>query len=284
MKMYMPLVATEDGIPHFVKQPGASLEPGDILGVLSLDDPTRVKHAKPFEGQLPSMGDHHAVTGSKPHQRLAHLMEILNNILDGFDNQAVMASTLKELMEVLHDQELPYSEVAAVLASLSGRLPAKLEETIRATIDSTKAKSTQREFPALRIKKIIDNFLHDHIVAQDREMVRSKISPLVDVVERYKNGLQSHEWITIATLLARYEATERLFGGSIEERVLKLREQHKDDLNVVAGLVLSHTKAQSKNKLVIALLDIVKDTGSWTSTGDDKLTEVMKELASLESK
>jgi hypothetical protein len=49
----MPLVAAEDGIVQFVKQPGVSLEPGDIFGILTLDDPARVKHAKPFEGLLP---------------------------------------------------------------------------------------------------------------------------------------------------------------------------------------------------------------------------------------
>ena len=54
--MYMPLVASEDGIVQLIKQPGVSLEPGDILGILTLDDPARVKHAKPFEGLLPTMG------------------------------------------------------------------------------------------------------------------------------------------------------------------------------------------------------------------------------------
>ena len=37
--MYMPLVAAEDGVVQFVKQPGVSLEPGDILGILTLEDP-----------------------------------------------------------------------------------------------------------------------------------------------------------------------------------------------------------------------------------------------------
>ena len=53
--MYMPLVATEDGIVQFVKQPSVSLEPGDILGILTLDDPVRVKHTKPFKGLLPNL-------------------------------------------------------------------------------------------------------------------------------------------------------------------------------------------------------------------------------------
>jgi acetyl-CoA carboxylase/biotin carboxylase 1 len=55
MKMYMPLTASEDDIVQFVKQPGVSFEPGDILGILTLDDPARVKHAKAFEvTSLPS--------------------------------------------------------------------------------------------------------------------------------------------------------------------------------------------------------------------------------------
>ena len=62
--MYMPLVASEDGIVQFVKQPGVSLEPGDVLGILTLDDPTRVKHAKPFEGSFPDMGNP-SVVGNK---------------------------------------------------------------------------------------------------------------------------------------------------------------------------------------------------------------------------
>src|SRR6266545_906280 len=106
MKMYMPLVASEDGVVQLLKQPGVSLEPGDILGVLTLDDPGRVRHAKPFEGLLPSMGSP-GVVGSKPHQSLARCLATLNDILDGFDNQSVMNATLKDLIEVLHDPQLP---------------------------------------------------------------------------------------------------------------------------------------------------------------------------------
>ena len=99
MKMYMPLVASEDGVVQLIKQPGVSLEPGDILGILTLDDPARVKHAKPFEGQLPATGPP-GVIGNKPYQRFLRCIGILNDILDGFDNQAIMASTLKDLIDV----------------------------------------------------------------------------------------------------------------------------------------------------------------------------------------
>ena len=54
-------------------------------------------------------------------------MGVLNDVLDRFDSRSTMASTLKEPVKILHDPELPYSEVTAMLSSLSGCMPAKLE-------------------------------------------------------------------------------------------------------------------------------------------------------------
>ncbi|KAJ7334069.1 acetyl-CoA carboxylase [Mycena albidolilacea] len=283
MKMYMPLVASEDGTLQLIKQPGVSLAPGDILGILTLDDPTRVKHAKPFEGLLPPMGAP-GVIGNKPHQRLARCVSTLEDILDGFDNQAVMASTFKDLIDVLHEPDLPYSETTAILSSLSGRMPAKLEESIRSTIDSAKAKGPAQEFPAVRIKKVLDHYVQDNVLPQDRTMFRAQLAPVFDVLERFSGGLKGHEQETISNLLDRYDATEKLFGGSIETRILALREQHKDDLDKVAQLVLSHIKAQSKAKLTLAILDYVKTSGLNVSHTESRLYKVLQNLAALESK
>lgn len=281
MKMIMPLVATEDGIVQFVKQPGVTLEPGDILGILTLDDPSRVKHAKPFEGQLPPMGSP-SMSASKPYQRLTQCLEILNNILDGYDNQTVMNSALKDLISVLQDTSLPYSQISSVLAALSGRMPTKLEEQIRNFINSSKQK--EQDFPASRIRKYIESFVNENIRAQDRSTFRMSLAPLVEVVERFKHGLRQHEWDVIAELLRRYEATEKLFGGSIEARVLALREQHRNELDKVAELVLSHLKAQGKSKLVILILALVKDRGASYASTDGALSAVLKDLAALEAR
>src|SRR4051794_25889788 len=109
MKMYMPLIATEDGIVQFIKQPGSSLDAGDIIGILTLDDPSRVHHALPFEGQLPVMNPP-VMTGSKVHQLYGEVKQVLECILDGYDNQAMLHTSVKELMELLRDHELPYLE------------------------------------------------------------------------------------------------------------------------------------------------------------------------------
>lgn len=281
--MYMPLVAAEDGVVQFVKQPGVSLEPGDILGILTLDDPARVKHAKPFDGLLPSMGPP-GVVGNRPYQRFVRCMGTLNDILEGYDNQAIMASTFKDLIEVLHDPELPYSEVSSILSTLSGRIPSKLEEGIRSAIDSAKSRGDAHEFPAVRIKKVLEHYVQDSILPQDRPTFLTQLAPLFDVLEKFMGGLKGHEVHTIASLLSAYDLTEKLFGGSIEARVLSLREQNKDDLDKVVALVLSHTKAQSKSKLVLSILDYIKSSGLPVSGTESPLYKVLSDLAELESK
>jgi hypothetical protein len=86
-------------------------------------------------------------------------MGVLNDILDGFNNQSIMASTL-------HDPELPCSEVTAILSLLSGCMHANLEETIRSAMDVAKVKCDGHDFPAIRIKKVIDHYIQDHILSR----------------------------------------------------------------------------------------------------------------------
>ncbi|KAI8443300.1 acetyl-CoA carboxylase [Phakopsora pachyrhizi] len=246
MKMYMPLVASEDGVPQFVKQPG------DILGVLTLDDPSRVKHAQPFAGQLPQMGMPNII-GSKPHQRYDSLLKILYDILDGYDNASVMQSTLKDLMAILKDPELPYGKATAILSTLSGRMPAKLEASIR---------------------KVIDAFLDDGVRPTDRQTILNTLAPLEDVIQRFKGGLKSHSYLTLSDLMQAYYS---------DDAILQLREQNRDSLDEVVRLVLSHSKATSKNQLILAILDTVSTSASQLAV-ETSFYESLVKLAQLDSK
>lgn len=280
--MYMPLTASEDGIVQLIKQPGVSLEPGDILGILTLDDPARVKHAKPFEGQLPPLGTP-GVAGSKPDQRLSYCLSVLNDILDGFDNQSIMAATFKGLISVLHDPKLPYAEANSVLSSLSGRIPPKVEESIRSAMEAAIARGDNHEFPAGRMKKILDQYVNE-VPAADAQRARTQLAVLFEIAERHLGGSKGHEVQILAALLRRYEETEKLFGGSIEARVLALREQYKGDLDKAANLVLSHIKVQGKVKLVLTILDYIKTSGINVSNPESSLYKVLQELTALEAK
>ncbi|KAI5794170.1 acetyl-CoA carboxylase-like protein [Pyronema domesticum] len=255
MKMYMPLLTSEDGIVQFVKQPGATLEAGDIIGILALDDPSRVKHAAPFSGQLPAFGPPRIV-GNKPSQRFATLQSILVNILDGYDNQMVLSNTLKELIEVLRNPELPYGEFSAQFSALHSRMPNKLDQNLSQIIE--KAKSRNAEFPAKQLHKALDKFLAESVAPSEVEMMKQSLAPLIKIMDDYADGLKAHEYKVFITFLENFVNVEKLFSGyntREEDTILKLRDENKEDIAKAVNIVFSHSRVGAKNNLVLAILE-----------------------------
>ncbi|CAG8396050.1 unnamed protein product [Penicillium salamii] len=284
MKMYMPLIAQEDGIVQLIKQPGATLEAGDILGILALDDPSRVKHAQPFTGQLPELGSP-TVLGNKPSQRFFLLHSILENILRGFDNQVIMGTTLKDLVEVLRNPDLPYGEWNAQSSALHSRMPQKLDAQLQVLVD--KAKARKAEFPAKQLQKAIVRFIEENITPADAELLKATILPLVQVINKYLDGLKSNEYNVFIGLLEQYYEVEKLFSTHNfrdEDVILKLREENKDDITSIVHTVLSHSRIGSKNNLVLAILDMYRPNQPNVENVGKHFKPILKKLTDLESR
>ncbi|TGO57236.1 hypothetical protein BOTNAR_0205g00020 [Botryotinia narcissicola] len=284
MKMYMPLIAGEDGIVQLIKQPGATLEAGDILAILALDDPSRVKHAQPFLGHLPDLGPPQIV-GTKAAQRFVLLRNILNNILDGFDNQVIMGSTLKELIEVLRDPELPYGEFNAQFSALHARMPQKLDATLTQILD--RGKSRNAEFPAKNLSKALQKFLDENVAPGDVDLLTASISPLIEILNRYQNGPKAHEFAVFSGLLEKYASVERLFSGRTsrdEEVILKLRDENKDDISKVIQIVLSHSRVGAKNNLILAILEEYRPNKPNAGDVAKHLRHSLRNLTELEAR
>ncbi|EAA33781.1 acetyl-CoA carboxylase [Neurospora crassa OR74A] len=285
MKMYMPLIAQEDGIVQLIKQPGATLEAGDILGILALDDPSRVKQAQPFLGQLPEFGAP-VVVGSKPAQRFRLLYDTLQNILMGYDNQIIMQQTLKDLIEVLRDPKLPYSEFTAQFSALHARMPQKLDAQLTQVLE--KASSRSAEFPARNLGKVFQKFLDENVASKvDAELLKTTLAPLTTVIDQYSEGQKVHELNVIRDLLTSYVEVERLFSGrrlQDEEVILKLRDENKEDIKKVTQTVLSHSRVAAKNSLILAILDEYRPNKPNVGNVSKYLRPVLRKLAELESR
>jgi acetyl-CoA carboxylase/biotin carboxylase 1 len=280
----MPLITQEDGIVQLIKQPGATLEAGDILGILALDDPSRVKHAHPFTGQLPDMGPP-VVVGAKPPQRFVLLHTILENILRGFDNQVIMGATLKELVEVLRNPELPYGEWNAQSSALHSRMPQKLDTQLQTIVD--KAKARKAEFPAKQLQKTIVRFIEENVNPGDAEILKTTLLPLVQVINKYLDGLKTNEYNVFIGLLEQYYEVEKLFSTGTkrdEDVILKLREENKEDIVPVIHTVLSHSRIGSKNNLVLAILDMYRPNQPNVENVGKHFKTVLKKLTELEAR
>lgn len=284
MKMYMPLIAQEAGVVNLIKQPGSTLEAGDILGVLALDDPSKVKSAQPFLGQLPDLGPP-VVIGNKPPQRFAYLYGIIQNILLGYDNQTIMQSTLKELVEVLRDPELPYGEWNAQASALHSRMAQKLDSQLTQVVE--RAHSRHLEFPARQLSKIFHRFIDENIKPADQAAEKSKLAPLVEVMEKYSDGLKVHEYNVMIDLLEQYCATEQMFSyrtSRDDEIILKLREQNRENLSSVVQNVLSHTRVGPKNNLIVAILDLYRPNRPGVGNVAKYFKGILKKLTDLEGR
>ncbi|KAF7544682.1 hypothetical protein G7046_g9736 [Stylonectria norvegica] len=282
MKMYMPLVAQEDGIVQLIKQPGAALESGDILGILALDDPSQVKQAQAFVDKLPPYGEP-VIVGAKPAQRFALLYNTLHNILLGYDNSVIMAATLKNLIQVLRDPELPYSEWNAQFSALHARMPQKLDAQFTHIVD--RAKSRHVEFPAKTLSKTFQKFLEDNVAASDVDLLKSTLEPLTDVLDMYVDGQKARELDVVKSLLEQYWEVETLFMGKPQEDsvVLKLRDQHKDEISKVVQTVLSHSRVSAKSSLILAILEEYRPNKPNVGNVGKHLRESLRMLTELQS-
>ena len=282
MKMYMPLLAQEDGIVQLMKQPGSSLEAGDILGILALDDPSRVKQATPFLGKLPHYGDP-VVVGSKPGQRFNLLHHTLHNILLGYDNSVMMQKTLEDLIAVLRDPELPFNEWNTVFAALHSRIPGKLDTQLTHVVD--RARQRHADFPARGLQRTVHRFLDESVAAGDADTLKTTLSPLLQILDDYADGQKVRELGVMKNLLESYFDVERLFINQPQEDsvILKLRDQNRDDLPKVVQTVLSHSRVTDKSALVLAILDAYRPNKPHVGNVGKQLRDTLKKLTELQS-
>ncbi|KAJ2555299.1 acetyl-coenzyme-A carboxylase [Coemansia sp. RSA 1933] len=279
MKMYMQLTTSEDGVVQFVKQPGAALAAGEVIGVLTLDDPSRVKHAKPFEGQLAAYGPPQAY-GTKTHQVLRRCRTLLTNALDGYDTPVPATQLLQQIMEQLQKPDLPFLEIGEVLSALNSRLPAKLSAALNEEL--SKAHKFNSGFPAKEMLKVLDSFLGD-IAPADAVTLTMTVEPIRAVLESYKDGLAAHERNTFISLLQRYIDAEDIFSKATneEEGFFALRDKHRSEPETIVQTMISHAGVATKNKTVLSILDIIHPVSTQSGILDSKYEEVLKSFTSL---
>ena len=280
MKMYLPLVAQENGTVTFVKTPGVSLNPGDLLGVLTVDDASKIQRAVPFQGRLPEYGLPE-IPGGKPHQRFETALHVLESVLDGYDEQERVSQSINEMMATMRDPELPYYQVLQILSSLQGRLPGMLEDTLRATLDAVPPGSAP--FPADRLRAELDAAVAGMVDPTARMNLETGVAPLYTLLDAYGSGSLRHFQITtLAQLIERYYAVESQFASG-PESLLRLRAAAEGDLNRVVALQIAHSGLSRSNSLLLTLLDHhVKGTGMVSKTEQSqRLVHVLRELSLL---
>ncbi|XP_020604828.1 acetyl-CoA carboxylase-like isoform X1 [Orbicella faveolata] len=286
MKMVMPLIVSESGCVHYVKNPGAVLEPGSIVAKLELDDPSKVTQAQVYNGQFPETCGP-KLKGSKLHQVFQAARENLQNIMDGYCiGEPHFSRRLEEdvntLMKALKDPALPLLELQEMISSIAGRIPATVEETIKRHLSSYASNITSvlSQFPSQQIANVVDAHAATLTKRTERDAFFLNTQSIVQLVQRYRNGIRGHMKAVVLSLLRQYLQHEVLFNeGNFEKCVTLLRDKNKSkDLASVVQSIFSHSSVAKKNQLTIMLIDQLCGRQSGLS---DELNHLLQELTTL---
>ncbi|XP_075760882.1 acetyl-CoA carboxylase 1 isoform X2 [Pelodiscus sinensis] len=285
MKMVMTLTAAESGCIHYVKRPGAVLDPGCVIAKLQLDDPSRVQQADLHTGALPPIHST-ALRGEKLHRVFHYVLDNLVNVMNGyclpepyFSNK--VKDWVERLMKTLRDPSLPLLELQDIMTSVSGRIPPNVEKSIKKEMAqyASNITSVLCQFPSQQIANILDSHAATLNRKSEREVFFMNTQSIVQLVQRYRSGIRGHMKAVVMDLLRQYLKVETQFQhGHYDKCVFALREENKSDMNAVLNYIFSHAQVTKKNLLVTMLID---QLCGRDPTLTDELINILTELTQL---
>ncbi|KAM6049505.1 acetyl-CoA carboxylase 1 isoform 2-T3 [Chlamydotis macqueenii] len=285
MKMVMTLTAGESGCIHYVKRPGAVLDPGCVIAKLQLDDPSRVQQAELHTGTLPQIQST-ALRGEKLHRIFHYVLDNLVNVMNGyclpepyFSNK--VKGWVERLMKTLRDPSLPLLELQDIMTSVSGRIPPNVEKSIKKEMAqyASNITSVLCQFPSQQIANILDSHAATLNRKSEREVFFMNTQSIVQLVQRYRSGIRGHMKAVVMDLLRQYLKVETQFQhGHYDKCVFTLREENKSDMNAVLNYIFSHAQVTKKNLLVTMLID---QLCGRDPTLTDELITILTDLTQL---
>jgi acetyl-CoA carboxylase/biotin carboxylase 1 len=255
MKMYMPLISKASGVFTSLKPVSSVLSNGDLIGVLKLDHTNHVPKAIPFNGTIPifEVSD---LSDEKPHHALKAIRVTVDSIMNGFEAAGTIGQIIDSLIRALKCQSLPMYEFREALGAISSRIPPNLAEYLYVKSSVNEGNEFIEQIPT--IISFIRNTVDD-LPLDDQDLMDDIVKPLIDVLNRYQNGVNSNANQVLFDLLAKYYKFETLFETSTTARVLlRLRELHRNDLSEVMDIARSLLKPDSRSEVVLRILDYIE--------------------------
>ena len=210
----------------------------------------------------------------------------LENILAGYSYpepyfRERLKSNVEKLFAILRDPSLPLLEVEEILSNISERIPKIVHTEIKRLMKNYESNLTSVlvQFPSQLIASTIDNYASKLDQRNERETFFTTVQSFLNLIQRYRNGIKGHTKFVITDLIRNYLNIETLFQYEPYDKCLtQLREKHKVDMHKVVEIVFSHANYNSKNALVIMLIDFLFERDP---TLTDELTTLLSELKLL---
>ncbi|XP_071847877.1 acetyl-CoA carboxylase-like isoform X3 [Apostichopus japonicus] len=285
MKLIMSLKTSAGGRILYVKRNGAVLDQGSVIAKLELDDPGRVQQAKLFEGGFPEKSTTFS-DDFKLNTIFTKENEKLENILWGYcvpepHFMTQVETSVDRLIKTLRDPSLPLLEAQEIMSNISGRIPSQVEKDIRKQLNiyGSNVTSVLCQFPSQAIANVIDRYAGQLQRKADRDAFFMHTHDIVQLVQRFRNGIRGHMKSVIQELLILYYTIESKFQqGPYDKCVKSLLDENKGDMLGVVGSIFSRSHISFKNQLVVTLIDKLSSRQAGLT---DELTDILKKLTTL---
>ncbi|CAF1116980.1 unnamed protein product [Rotaria sordida] len=285
MKMVTELRCPLKGHLQWNKRPGAILDASCILARIILDDSQEVQQTKLYDGKF-NFEISNPLTSTKLNQIFQTIKDSLENILAGYSYpephfRERLKLNVEKLFSILLDPSLPLLEVEDILSNISERIPKEVEKEIKKIMKKYHSNLTSVlvQFPSQSIASVIDNYATKLEQRHDRDLFFTTVQSLLQLVQCYRNGIKGHMKSVITDLIRNYLNIETLFQhGQYDKCLTSLRDKHKIDMSKVVEIVFSHANYNSKNALIIMLIDLLFE---HDPTLTDELTALLSELVLL---
>ncbi|CAJ1954778.1 unnamed protein product [Cylindrotheca closterium] len=276
MKMFMPLKVEEAGIVHWQGNEGASLAAGDLLATLELDNPENVASVTVFDGLLRVEGwgnSSRPANAIRPHLVMRAAVDVLEGAISGYvlDKNEVDL-TMEDLATAVTHSSLPMFEVDEQLSVLSGRIPAKLFDSITKIIADFRnlvqeGSGVQLRFPAEEVISLINSQANSLSEAAEKSTFVALTTPLKDTVLPYTKskatGVPGAEkaLLFFIDILRRWISIERWFyeGPSYADSVTNIRKIHKDDASTILSICRAHEQLKTTSYIINRVISIIND-------------------------
>ncbi|PXF48372.1 Acetyl-CoA carboxylase [Gracilariopsis chorda] len=274
MKMYLTLTAPESGKITITNTEGTSVEIGEVIATLELDDPSKVRRSEKFTGNLPDFNDPQAV-GLKPHQQFSASEKELKLLLRGFDAKR---SAIVDYVNTIDDVRVCSGEIRETLSFLSGRISTDIQKTIESELNAllttvgvkngndfergekfrgcfSNSSSTEVKQKWIKQSKAVSSSIA-RILALCRDVPAA--SELIETASKYSSG--SVLGSSIAGVLDEYLKIEKTFArrtGGSADALFALRDGNKKDLSSIVEIAASHIRLREKNSSLVKFLEVL---------------------------
>eukprot|EP00762_Andalucia_godoyi_P000340 ANDGO_03235.mRNA.1 Acetyl-CoA carboxylase len=264
MKMYMQLRTPLAGVLSKVHvSEGTSIDVGELIGTLELDDPTQVPIVEPFTGGFDDaiMYRARARTGFAGLSEYRHRLSDLKRLVQGYPLPAsVYLQTLEDSLSVFDDVENPAfcaCELLELLSVLKLSLPKSAVDRLMELAESA---TFTHEKLTLLISALTLEFSGDAFVSQ-----------IAAFHAGWRDGPLTRKISLFSELISLYMSAERPFNFSPSRRredvLLELREQYKDSLENVQEIAFSRASFVRRRRIMLVLFDKIEKSGLTVHLG-----------------